>query len=118
MTYGPPRELVERLLNQYIDEVFAYVNSIGVRDSFTGMSRPINHRMMEEFERYARITDQARDGFRRSVAVMACSNPGSLKTQLAPTAIAKIRSDTHDVIRAERLRHIERDKVRWQKEGF
>lgn len=61
-------EAIERMFNNYIDNVYAYINKDKVRNDYTGEYEEPNERLMRSIEEKIDVPDQGVDDFRRSIA--------------------------------------------------
>jgi serine protein kinase len=61
-------EAIGRMFNNYLDNVFAYINKEKVKNEYTGEYEEPNERLMRSIEEKIDVPDQGVDDFRRSIA--------------------------------------------------
>lgn len=105
-------EAINRMFNNYIDNVFAFINNEKIRNEYTGENEEPNERLMRSIEEKIDVPDQGVDDFRRSIAAYVgglTRNEGreALKwdsnPELARALELKLFEETKDTIKLSSL---------------
>jgi len=105
-------DAIERMFNNYLDNVFAYINREKVRNEYTGEYEAPNERLMRSIEEKIDVPETGVDDFRRSIAAYVGTlsrNEGdeavkwNSHVELARALELKLFEETKDTIKLSSL---------------